>query len=163
MGFLRIVEHQEVKIIQLRAYSFLVEGALELSMVSTTLDGRPETTSLSPSQVRPTASIALGGVKNYTLCLRQRVSPDWKPKEASLEEVQGPSDRNQGFFHIIKALRQRALLCSCKMGCPSGKTPRFLTTTRSHVEMGTTRHDSVVLRTQSPKSTEGGHILYAEM
>ncbi|KAL0185520.1 hypothetical protein M9458_017190, partial [Cirrhinus mrigala] len=53
--------HQELKSLHFQAYSFLIEGALDWRMVSTTSVERPEATRCAPSGATPTASTTPGG------------------------------------------------------------------------------------------------------
>ncbi len=53
--------HHEVKTLHFKAYSFLVEEALEWRMVSTTSVEKPESVSWAPSEAKPTVSTVLVG------------------------------------------------------------------------------------------------------
>ncbi len=83
--------HHEVKNFHFRVYTFLVEGALDWRMVSTTSAGRPEAMSCAPSGATPTFSITPGGGAEWHPLLVRGDPPWWEPpKESRLGGKSGP-------------------------------------------------------------------------
>ncbi len=83
--------HQHVKSCHLAAYDFLVEGALDWRMVSTTSIERPDAMRCAPSEATPTASTTLGGGERWCP-LPERGDPAVResPMESLLEGLPGP-------------------------------------------------------------------------
>ncbi len=75
-----------MKTLHFKAYSFLVEGALEWRMVSTTSVEKPESMSWAPSEASPQFPQFWLGVKSRAPHLGPKVPPDGELRRSPVEK-----------------------------------------------------------------------------